>query len=89
MNHLHHYVLDMDGIGRMRPDEHEAFEERAAIVEFDGGWPRPMAEAEARRMIGMCRWQEQRSGILSAGPLARHAPADTTRGMTLTATPSC
>lgn len=42
----------------MRFNEHEAFEERAAIVEFDGGWPRPIAEAEARRMIGMQRWLE-------------------------------
>jgi hypothetical protein len=52
----------MDGIGRMRPGEHEAFEERAAIVEFDGGWPRPIAEAEARRMIGMQRWLQAHPG---------------------------
>jgi hypothetical protein len=58
MNYRRLYGLSVDGVGRMRFDEHEAFEERAAIVEFDGGWPRPIAEAEARRMIGMQRWLE-------------------------------
>jgi hypothetical protein len=46
----------MDGIGHMTENEQEWFEERAAIAEFDGGWPRPIAEAEARRMIGAWRW---------------------------------
>lgn len=46
----------MDGIGFMSDDEREMFEERAAIVEFDSGWPRPIAEAEARRMVGARRW---------------------------------
>ena len=31
--------------------DREAFEERAAILEFDGGLPREQAEAEARRLI--------------------------------------
>ena len=31
--------------------EHEAFEERAAIMEFDGGMTRPEAEAAARTVI--------------------------------------
>jgi len=48
----------MDGIGLMTDDERELFEERAAIVEFDSGWPRPIAEAEARRAVGARRWIE-------------------------------
>ena len=31
--------------------EHEAFEERAAIMEFDGGMTRPEAEAAARTVV--------------------------------------
>ena len=31
--------------------EHEAFEERAAIMEFDGGLTRPDAEAAARALL--------------------------------------
>lgn len=46
----------MDGIGAMTDDERERYEERAAIAEFDNGWPRPIAEAEARRSIGQRRW---------------------------------
>ena len=38
-------------------DEKEYFEERAAIGEFDGGWPRPIAEAEAQRALDHHRWQ--------------------------------
>ena len=33
--------------------EHEAFEERAAIMEFDGGLTRAEAEAAARALLGM------------------------------------
>jgi len=46
----------MDGVGPMTETETERFEERAAIVEFEAGWPRPVAEAEARRIIGAWRW---------------------------------
>jgi len=35
--------------------EHEAFEERAAIMEFDGGMTRPEAEAAARIVIANAR----------------------------------
>jgi len=38
-------------------DELEFFEERAAIGEFDGGWPRPVAESEARRALDHRRWK--------------------------------
>jgi len=50
------YRAWMDGVGAMTEIEKENFEERAAIVEFDAGWPRPIAEAEARRLIGATRW---------------------------------
>jgi len=50
------YTAVMDGIGRMTENEREQFEERAAIVEFEGGWPRAIAEAEAKRILGRCRW---------------------------------
>lgn len=33
------------------PDQVEAFEERAAIMEYDGGLSRDQAEAEAKRII--------------------------------------
>jgi len=52
----------MDGIGLMTDDEREMFEERAAIVEYDSGWPRPIAEAEARRALGARRWIEAAVG---------------------------
>jgi hypothetical protein len=32
--------------------EEDAFEERAAIIEFGGGFPRPLAEFLAKRGIG-------------------------------------
>lgn len=35
----------------MTPDQIEAFEERAAIMEFDGGLLREEAETEARRIV--------------------------------------
>ena len=46
----------MHGLGTLDPAEQEAFEERAAIAEFDGGMSRPVAECEATRMIGEMRW---------------------------------
>ncbi len=46
----------MHGLGALDPAEREAFEERAAIAEFDGGMSRPVAECEATRMIGEMRW---------------------------------
>ena len=33
--------------------QREAFEERAAIIEFDGGMSREVAEAEARKELGL------------------------------------
>lgn len=49
---------------QMTAAELENFEERAAIVEFDHGWPRPVAEAEARRSVMQARWfsARKRSG---------------------------
>lgn len=46
----------MHGLGTLSPAEREAFEERAAIAEFEGGMSRPVAECEATRMIGEMRW---------------------------------
>lgn len=40
-----------------RADLHEALEERAAIMEFDGGLPRVEAEQEARRLVRAYRVQ--------------------------------
>lgn len=51
------YPEKMHGLGRLDPAEREAFEERAAIAEFDGGMSRPVAECEATRMIGEMRWR--------------------------------
>lgn len=34
----------------------EAFEERAAIREYDGNQPRPMAELRARAELGQSTW---------------------------------
>ena len=50
------YPEVMYGLGKLDPAEREAFEERAAIAEFDGGMSRPVAECEATRMIGEMRW---------------------------------
>ena len=46
----------MHGLGKLSEGEQEAFEERAAIAEYDGGMSRPVAECEATRMIGQMRW---------------------------------
>jgi hypothetical protein len=48
----------MESLGQLTAAEREQFEERAAIVEFLAGWPRPIAEAEARRILGERRWLE-------------------------------
>ena len=47
----------MESLGYLTAAEEEHFEERAAIVEHLAGWPRPMAEAEARRALGERRWR--------------------------------
>ena len=44
-------TVAMDELGE--EFEHEAFEERAAIMEFDGGLTRAEAEAAARALLGM------------------------------------
>ncbi len=49
----------MHGLGTLTPAEREAFEERAAIAEYDGEMSRPVAECEATRMIGEMRWWSQ------------------------------
>jgi len=36
--------------------ETERMDERAAILEFDAGWPRVIAESEARRSLAHERW---------------------------------
>ena len=46
----------MESLGYLTAAEEEHFEE-AAIVEHLAGWPRPMAEAEARRALGERRWR--------------------------------
>lgn len=42
--------------------EREHLDERAAILEFDAGWPRVIAESEARRAIARQRWLQNQSG---------------------------
>lgn len=44
-------------------DDHEAFEERAAIMEFDGGLSRPDAEVTARACV-TCEFQSRRKTCL-------------------------
>ncbi|MEJ2523488.1 MAG: hypothetical protein P8080_11550 [Gammaproteobacteria bacterium] len=34
----------------------EIYEERAAILEHEAGWPRAIAESEARRLVTHLRW---------------------------------
>ena len=41
----------------MTDDEREAWEERAAIVEYEAGWP--IAESEAHRAIAEARWHRE------------------------------
>jgi hypothetical protein len=42
-------------------DERENFEERAAIVEYEADWPRPIAESEALRSMTQARWKRKGS----------------------------
>lgn len=49
----------MESLGPLSPAEWEDCHERAAIAEFDGDLPQPIAESEARRMIGALRWRAQ------------------------------
>jgi hypothetical protein len=37
--------------------EREHLDERAAILEYDAGWPRVIAESEAGRSVAYERWQ--------------------------------
>lgn len=43
-------------------NEREHLDERAAILEFDAGWPRVIAESEASRAIARQRWLQDQSG---------------------------
>lgn len=52
----------MESLGGLSEDEQELFEEHAAIAEYHGGMPRPIAEAGARRAVGHQRWQQSRRG---------------------------
>jgi hypothetical protein len=42
--------------------EKERMDERAAILEFDAGWPRVIAESEARRSLAHERWIREQGG---------------------------
>ena len=35
----------------------ELYEERAAILEHEAGWPKAIAESEARRAVTRLRWE--------------------------------
>lgn len=63
----------MESLGDLSEDERELFEERAAIAEYDGGMPRPIAESEARRAVGYLRWFRSSSGQHKGDP-RRKAP---------------
>ncbi len=43
-------------------NEREQLDERAAILEFDAGWPRVIAESEAGRAIAQQRWLRDQDG---------------------------
>lgn len=45
---------NMDAVKREVWPEYDDFEERAAIMEYDGGLPRPEAEAAAYRRVSSC-----------------------------------
>jgi hypothetical protein len=49
---LGHALFFLAGGSREVADWWERFEERAAILEFDGGLPREKAEAKAREIVG-------------------------------------
>lgn len=58
----------------------EAFAERAAIMEFDGGLTRFQAETEAARAQGVTRWQalgalKHANGIGHSGKGSHHGSA--------------
>ena len=58
------------------PSLDEVFEERAAILEFEAGWPRAIAESEARRMVTRLAWlagQRRAAWIEPPGPETRQA----------------
>ena len=38
-------------------DDRALLEERSAILEFDPGWPRPIAESEAMRQVCRLLWE--------------------------------
>jgi hypothetical protein len=44
-------------------DDRERFEERAAIIQYDGGYPRATAEAMARRQIQQARERQQQRDL--------------------------
>ena len=60
----------LDRTGIMHPlnskdlslNEREHLDERAAILEFDAGWPRVIAESEAGRSVAQMRWQQSPPG---------------------------
>lgn len=45
----------------MKPDDHwqEMYEERAAIMEYDGGMPRKQAEWEAGKIVAQARLESE------------------------------
>ena len=45
------YSIGYDGLGNKMTDEKEAYEERAAIMEYDGGMSRKEAERKAMEWI--------------------------------------
>jgi hypothetical protein len=61
----------MESLGQLTAAEKEHFEERAAIVEYLADWPRPIAEAEARRALGERRWLQTMATYRNASRTAR------------------
>lgn len=43
-------------------DDTEHMDERAAILEFEAGWPRVIAESEARRWLAHKYWIRNQGG---------------------------
>lgn len=48
-------MRDKIDLRQLSEDEREHFEERAAILEFDAGRPRQIAESQAMRMVKEAR----------------------------------
>lgn len=52
--------------------QREHMDERAAILEFEAGWPRAIAESEARRWAAQQRWiqgvREMTGWVMPATP---------------------